>query len=269
MKAIDVFENLASSTWERIHLGEAYKVCQGEETITDYNLLEIAMAKCPEVNIIKTPKTVEKSQGTDWEWWIGNNRLGWLRYAVQAKKINPNTSRYDALKHTVPLYDEHRNKVGETEQIDILEQYARIRNAIPMYCFYNYVENSGLDDYWHCNLSYEINQFGCTVTPSKNVRAALSERGARKFNFLHKFDNTKPWRCLVRCPLLLQVYQTGSARDTSLGFENVVIYPDLPFDLSFVLETGYLEEFSSEFYSRDIDIYPKRILVAQYLGEDI
>ena len=93
MKVVDLFESIASSTWQRIHWGNFYKISQGEETITDLNLLELARANCPEVKVIKTAKNKEKYQGTDWEWWIGNKRLGWLRYAVQAKKINLNTSR--------------------------------------------------------------------------------------------------------------------------------------------------------------------------------
>lgn len=258
MKAVDVFEKLASSTWQNIYLGEAYRISQGEETITDLNLLELARENCPEVQVIKTPKDKEKDQGTDWEWWIGNDRLGWLRYAVQAKKINPNTSRYDVLGH----------KVNRIPQIDILERYARGNRAIPLYCFYNYLEDSSLSGYWRCNLPYEVNQFGCTVTPLRNVRTSLSKRGARKFSFIHTFDDTKPWRCLVLCPLMLQVYRTGSVIDTSLGFENVIVYQNLPSELSVALETGSLEEFSSDFYSRDLEAYPKRILVANYVGED-
>lgn len=258
MKAVDVFEDIASSTWQRIHLGEIYKVSQGEETITDINLLELVKANCAEVQVVKTHKNKEKEQGTDWEWWIGNHRLGWLRYAVQAKKINPNSSRYDVLGH----------KVNNIPQICTLEQYARINHAIPLYCFYNYLKNSSISSYWRCNLSYEVEQFGCTVTPSRNVRTALSKRGARKFGFLHSFNDTKPWRCLVRCPLMLQIYQTGSVNDTSLKFENVFVYQNLPPELSAALETGSLREFSSDFYSRDLELYPKRILVASYLGED-
>ncbi|MBD1932399.1 MULTISPECIES: DUF6615 family protein [Cyanophyceae] len=259
MKVIDVFESIASSTWQRIRLGEAYKVSQGEETITDINLLELARANCTEVQVIKTPKDKEKCQGTDWEWWIGNHRLGWLRYAVQAKKVDPRTSRYKVLGH----------KVHSIPQIEILEKYAKVNHAIPLYCFYNYLDSSSLISYWRCNLPYEVEQFGCTVTPSKHVRTALSERGARKFEFLHTFNGTKPWRCLVCCPLMLQVYRTGSVTDTSLNFENVTVYQTLPSDLSVALETGFLENFSSDFYSRDLEIYPKRILVANYEVDNV
>lgn len=257
MKAVDVFENLASATWQRICLGKAYKISQGEETITDLNLLELARANCPEINIIKTPKTKEPDIGTDWEWWIGNNRLGWLRYAVQAKKIEPKSTRYDALRH----------EVRGTPQIDILEKYAREKGSIPLYCFYNYLEDNSLGRYWHCNFSYKVNQFGCTVTPSKNVRTALSQYGTKNFRFLHDFDNTKPWRCLVSCPSMLKIYQTGSVIGTSWGFENVIVYPNLPPELVTARETGFLEEFSSDFYSRDIEVYPRQILIANYASE--
>ncbi len=264
MNAVNVFESLASSTWQRIHLGDVYQVSQGEETITDFNLLEMARANCPEVKLIKTPKHKEKYQGTDWEWWIGNSPIGWLRYAVQAKKINSKDTRYDKLAHKVKGKGEGKGIL----QINILELYAKVNHAIPLYCFFNYLEIMDMSRYWRCCLPYEVEQFGCTVTPSKNVKAALSTHGARNFTFLHSLNETKPWRCLVRCPLMLQVYK-NKLPYASLGFENFKVYDRLPSELSSALETGYLTQFSSDFYSRDLEIYPKRILVANYIGEDV
>lgn len=260
MNTVNLFESMASSTWQRICLGEAHKISQGEETITDLNLLEIARVNCPEVQVIKTSKVKEKDKGTDWEWWIGNNRIGWLRYAVQAKKISSNSSIYKTLNH----------QVNSTPQINILEQYAKENNAIPLYCFYNYLKDNPkklLNNYWKCNLSYEVEQFGCTVTPSNNVRTVLNKRGERNFYSLHNFAQTKPWRCLVRCPLMRQVYQDGSSNNTDFDFENVTVYPTLPSELSTALERGFLEQFSSELYNHNLAIYPRRVFVANYVGE--
>ncbi len=273
VRSVDLFEKLAFSTWQRIFYAKKYKIPQGEETITDLNLLEIAMAKCSEVQVIKTDKYKEKTQGTDWEWWIGNNRIGYLRYAVQAKKIHQDFLNYKTLKH----------KVGSEQQIDILERYARNNRAIPLYCFYNYSEYTRpiLSGYWHCNSPLESEQLGCTITPLRNVQEALQERGRKKFDFLHKLHDTKPWRCLVYCPSLLQVYKSGTSINTSWGFGNVEVYPRLPRELSEAIdfslntdektvESGLFEvqfdNFSNDFYS---EIYPKRILVANYLGENI
>ena len=88
MRSVDLFEKLASSTWQRIFHAKQHKVSQGEETITDLNLLEISMAKCPEVTIIKTDsKRIESCQGTDWEWWIGNSRIGYRQFKDEMQHL--------------------------------------------------------------------------------------------------------------------------------------------------------------------------------------
>ena len=268
MRSVDLFEKLASSTWQRIFHAKQHKVSQGEETITDLNLLEISMAKCPEVTIIKTDsKKIESCQGTDWEWWIGNSSIGYLRYAVQAKKIDTKFINYKALGH----------KVDSERQINILERYARNNRAIPLYCFYNYSEHNNLSPYWHCNLPLDTTQLGCTVTPLKNVQQALQQRGKRTFDFLHNLYDTKPWRCLVYCPSLLQVYKSRTAINTSWGFGNVFVYPRLPENLSDAIETNstfrLFNDLSNRFHYSDDEFYregsyPKRILVANYLDEN-
>ena len=292
MNSVKLFEKLASYTWQRILYSEEFKISQGEETITDLNLLEIAMSQYSEVKVIKTAKYEEKNQGTDWEWWIGNSRIGYLRYAVQAKKIDKKFIHYKSLGH----------KVESERQNVILERYALNNGAIPLYCFYNYSQNTNLKPYWHCNLPLDNEQFGCTITPLKNVKEALDQWGKRTFDHLHKFDSTKPWRCLVQCPSLLRFYKNAKkTTDTpclSWGFDNVHAYDKLPDCLSFAIEhdstlrPNYRFDTSTiqkELKSRDRnenfvwcednfvyydddfyrDFYPKRIIVADYLGDSL
>lgn len=128
---VSIFEKIASSTWNRIRKSAKFKISQGEESITDFNFLELAADHYPKVfPVISTPKNYEKVTGYDWEWWIGNNRVGWLRYAVQAKKIGK-SHRYETLNHTV-----HKGK----KQVSILKEYSEANQAIPLYCFCNYVD---------------------------------------------------------------------------------------------------------------------------------
>ncbi|MDX2255397.1 MAG: DUF6615 family protein [Pseudanabaenaceae cyanobacterium bins.39] len=265
---MELFEKLASSTWQRIFYANQHEVSQGEETITDINLLEIAMSQSSEVTVVKTDKYREKDQGTDWEWWIGNSRIGYLRYAVQAKKIDAKFTKYKYLKH----------KVDSVEQSDILERHAQNNGAIPLYCFYNYSKNTDLSPYWHCNLPPEYKQLGCTVTPLKNVKKAINQWGKSTFDFLHTPYDTKPWRCLVYCPSLLQVYESRTAIHTSWGFGDVSVFPRLPENLSHAIETNstfrlfndhrkQLDYLDDEFYREGY--YPKRILVANYLGDNL
>ena len=85
--AVKLLESLAKQTWDRIKDGYELEISQGEETITDLNLLEIKRSGIRSFQVVKLTKAEEAIKGIDWEWWIGSESQGWLRYAIQAKKI--------------------------------------------------------------------------------------------------------------------------------------------------------------------------------------
>lgn len=127
--AQQLFEELATATWDRIRYGVELECSQGEETITDINLLDMKRAALPNLYLWKANKAAEAETGLDWEWWVGSNGRRWWRYAVQAKKLSK-TGSYDSLRH----------KVRGRQQFDLLTEYAKAnRGCIPLYCFYNYV----------------------------------------------------------------------------------------------------------------------------------
>ena len=189
MQPYELFEILARTTWNSVNRCHRLRIQLGEDSITSVNLSAIASHKTKCV-VVEDTRVNEATRGCDFELWVGSSRLGWARYAIQAKKINPNTNRYGKLGH----------KVGGTLQIDILDRYATANRAAPIYCFFN----SSLDAYsWSCKLADEREQLGCTVTPSHIVRRSLNIRGARNFSSMHHSVETLPWRCLVRCPQLI------------------------------------------------------------------
>lgn len=235
--------------------GHNLEVRQGEVALTDYLLLEIARARLPSIRLVKTPQNQESSRGTDWEWWIGSHRAGWLRYAVQAKRLLFPKDLYDALGH----------KVLRRRQVDILIDYARANRAVPLYCFYNCTNEPNAKQYWHCNLPFELEQFGCTVAPARVVKTALARRGQRTFQFIHGDPRVLPWRCLVRCPYMLSVYQAGRSGQAPFPLlgenERVVIHAGLPRQLEIGLETGELREFEPDFFQGPSEYYPRHLAV--------
>ena len=114
------FENHSISTWER--LGYAYRSIMdpgqsaplqfGEETITNIFMMDLYVQGSTVALFEQTSKKKESRSGTDFELWVGSRRLGWFRFAVQAKKLNLRTGRYDALNH--------KNSIGW--QPELLEQ---------------------------------------------------------------------------------------------------------------------------------------------------
>jgi hypothetical protein len=220
--AIKLLETLSEQTWDRIRDGAELDISQGEETITDFNLLEIKRSRISTIRVVKLSKDEEAINGIDWEWWIGSAAQGWLRYAVQAKKIHLASQRYDGLGH----------KANGIPQWKLLEAYSGKNSAIPLYCFYNYSKNVDPNRHWQCGFPYEAKQFGCTVTPLSVVKQAMKTRGRRNFEFIHTKHDTIPWRCLLKCPRVLQIYLGLPA---GISFENAMVYPALPANLESAL----------------------------------
>ena len=45
-----------------------------------------------------------------------------------------------------------------------------------------------------------MEELGCTLTPSANIRKSLEIWGTRSFDPVHSYPDTIPWRCLATCP---------------------------------------------------------------------
>ncbi|PFC15085.1 DUF6615 family protein [Bacillus cereus] len=245
-KTVKIFEKLAVDTWERIKYGEQLGCRQGEETITDINLLEIMRAQLGDVIVHKSHKGNEAITGLDWEWWIGSNTQGWWRYAVQAKKLSPDW-KYKKLRH----------KVKGKKQIDILEIYAQANNCIPLYCFYNYLNLGGgiMQNFWHCNLPYNEEQLGCTIVPIDIVRNAYKSGADKSFFALHSNNRALPWRCLVKCNHFNSFNSLHTPNPLAgEGYENVKPYEIKKEDI-------LRSQSNPNLYNKSIEISPKRILI--------
>jgi len=100
MNTLQLFETLASSTWHTIFYSHLNRVQLGEDAITSYILYTLA---CSNINfaLFEDKRPEEHKVGCDFELFIGEDTIGWYRYAIQAKKIQVSTGRYANLKHFV------------------------------------------------------------------------------------------------------------------------------------------------------------------------
>ena len=263
MKLKDQLESLAKDTWERLRDSRSLGIRFGEETITDLLLLEMKRKSHPRSYIVQTPLVKEKNQGTDWEWWIGSARIGWLRYAIQAKRCDKASGRYTSITH----------KVAGIAQNQILKTYAERNDAIPIYCFYNYPLSGMTTKAWQCGLPFDKYQLACTVTSLGVVEAAISKWGGKNFDWIHSQTASKPWRCLVACPRILTAHvkaNIGSGNSMNpepichpLTDAPITIHKTLPKELTDARETGRVEQFSAERYDAELARYPRRILVLE------
>jgi len=252
MKPYELFEILAGTTWRSIEGFGRRRIQLGEDAITSNHLyaLDSAGSDCWS---IEDTRSQESTRGCDFELWIGSDQVGWRRYAVQAKKIKPSTSRYDSLAH----------KVGPELQIDILERYAKANRAMPIYCFYNHTDKPAN---WNCCLPYEQAQFGCTVTPSYVVGAALSKHGARNFNYFHERPETFPWRCLVRCSKFIEKDITGTR-----GWPSITDYfhKILPTPLNHFRESSEIFNFIDQpkLFTTEVALRPAWVVIIETKSE--
>lgn len=104
-----------------------------EESLTDWLLYEISQ-QCPSIYYKAFSRHEEAQNGSDWEWWIlttdsnGLHKFNAYRFVVQAKKLLPdNQDNYRIINYT--------NRYGT--QIDLLLNFAKDRNALPLYMYYS------------------------------------------------------------------------------------------------------------------------------------
>ena len=234
---------LAEATWERLRDVKAFSahtlpfdsVRLGEETITDLSMLDLRRKRLIRVIFLQTPKHIEADRGTDFEWWLGSNRGGWFRLAIQAKKLDLKTNRYSGLTQKTPT---------GMDQIEALEKYANGR-ADALYCFYNYYDSVDLSRHWHCcgrqpYRNPREQELGCTLAPSSLVQKAIDKHGAKNFEFIHNDKRTLPWQCLASCPKIQTALVSAAENLSDDPFPLIdpasSYYPQLP--LSFQVQVS-------------------------------
>ena len=204
-----LFANQSTDLWERLgYVRESYKsrgvlgpVRFGEETITDLLMMDLYVQGSRLAHFKQTSKQEESLWGTDFELWLGSGRLGWFRFAIQAKKLDLKSDRYASLTQA------NANGI----QIDVLEQFARLNRAAPLYCLYNHSEDADEFDHWHCCTGpADLRELGCSVTPSSNIRTAIGQWKGKNFKSIHRRKCTLPWKCLGCVDISPQPDESGS-----------------------------------------------------------
>lgn len=88
---------------------------------------------------------------------------------------------------------------------------------------------------------------------------------------MHSHEPVLPWRCLVKCPLILSACH-GELHPLANGiYADVYSYDTLPSFFSQEAREeareGNMIELSNDFYNRQLEIYPKRILIIKVDNE--
>lgn len=196
------FAFISKKVWYGLENAYNADISIRETTISDLLFLYLHNSKLKSLTTIPTPHNKESEQGTDWEFWIGREKQ-WLRYAVQAKKYNTKKNEYSSLNHSV--MDKTNNK--KRKQYDILAEYAKAHQAIPIYALYNYIdaEKKTSDKINQSKLFSMLmdkgdefdSEWGIAVTPLHNIQTSLNTKGCRNLYFLRTCEGTIPLHKLI------------------------------------------------------------------------
>lgn len=182
------FVGRAVNTWQSLRTSVQTGISLSEESITDFNLIELQCRHPSEIRTQKFSKHRESLVGADWEWWLGSKGF-WLGLRVQAKKLDPSALTYPEL--------DKQNENGM--QIDLLIQNALTNTPkfIPLYVFYNYWNVDGFDPGWRCQTYPKSNEMmGCSLSYAGDVKEIL-DRGSKALQDISRV--MYPWSCLVCC----------------------------------------------------------------------
>ena len=206
--ALRLYESLAELTWGWLRDSRRLGLGFSEDTVSDLAMLEIGHTVPNEVGVFRVSKLDERLVGFDWLWVISRTGMTPRFYVVQAKKLKlDHTSTYS--------YGRLRYKAGSRYQIDALEEFADWLGAIPLYCFYNHVDDRTAARHWNCRVQQPPDppQMGCTVVPLDVVRPVHDARGPKRFDSIHWHPDAVPWRCLFHLSCTsVGLHKTSSRR---------------------------------------------------------
>lgn len=196
---IKEIEVISRNNWNLLNEAESFNISFSETTLTDLILLQLAKLNSTKISVSKSTIKTEAEFGFDWEMWIKFNQNGWVRFSIQAKKLDAKSSIYKSLRHSV------KKGLKKTEQISLLEIYSKKYNSIPLYCFYNYIPEYDVISRkgWHCcqdNFDFNYKQLGCTLVRLDVVKKQYAKYKKKNFENLHPDSRSLPLRCIFSCP---------------------------------------------------------------------
>ena len=202
----ETFRERAFWTWAQLRTAHALQVHLGEESFTDFNLLEIRSRHGREVVTKTFSKPMESLLGADWEWWFTGPSSRWLGFRLQAKTIDHRHNTFEHLHYVT--------KAGVAQSDLLCDRATKAKpRCIPLYCLYVHWTPAHSRPPWRC-VSYSATpeSYGCSLVDAFLVRSSRTEPDSRSLDYL--MPHLTPWHCLVCC----EGYGAGDLPTRALNF---------------------------------------------------
>lgn len=177
----------SSWTWNRLREARKLGFQVGEESLTDFIVLNIKKWGVGKISVDTFTRHAESLNGSDWEWWFTGPSGKWLGMRVQAKVLNLSSEKYEHLHH--------KNKHGF--QVDLLTADAKKNGLIPLYCMYSNWDPKKYNASWECSTHKPtVRHYGTSILSPKAVKHLQSIKETRLSAVI---DSLKPMHCLFCC----------------------------------------------------------------------
>lgn len=173
--------------WERLREARTHNYQVGEESITDFFVLNIKKWGKGKIVVDTFTRHKEAVNGSDWEWWFTGSSGKWLGMRVQAKVLNLRSEKYEHLHHS--------NKNGQ--QVDLLIKDAKKHGLNPIYCMYTNWRRGDYKPTWKCN-TYKpsIRHYGAAILSPDKVKS-LQKSGENHLDSI--IGSLRPMHCIFCC----------------------------------------------------------------------
>jgi hypothetical protein len=159
-------------TWVSIREGLDEEITLHEETLTEMNLLQVAVRGEGYVEAFQETREREAELGADWEWVFYDDNDQAIFAFIQAKRLDTDSMSYPHLDHWVS---------GEY-QVDLLIASAEEYGYYPLYVFFNY---------WPRGVPATD---GCMVASAYDIRRLVHEG---KKSAADVVPLCKPWNAIL------------------------------------------------------------------------
>ncbi len=177
----------SSWTWNKLREARNHDFQIGEESITDFIVLNIKKWGVGKISIDTFTRHAESLNGADWEWWFTGPSGKWLGMRVQAKVLNLESEKYEHLHH--------QNRHGF--QVDLLINDATKNKVIPLYCMYTNWDPKKYKASWNCQTHKPtVRHYGTSIlSPYKVKKLQLK----KETSLSSVINSLKPMHCIFCC----------------------------------------------------------------------